>query len=83
MNKLKEVKILINNLDKVKGFINAINKFDNNFDIISGRYVIDAKSIMGIFCLDLCKPYHLQIFEDDENKLDSILNSIKPFIVED
>lgn len=50
---MKTVQISLNSIDKVKSFVNAITQFDYDFDLISGRYVIDAKSIMGIFSLDL------------------------------
>ena len=46
---MKTVKISLNSIDKVKTFVNVINRFDAEFDLVSGRYVIDAKSIMGIF----------------------------------
>ena len=50
---MKTVQISLNSIDKVKSFVNEISKFDFDFDLVSGRYVIDAKSIMGIFSLDL------------------------------
>ena len=50
---MKTLKISLNSIDKVKAFVNEISKFDCDFDLVSGRYVIDAKSIMGIFSLDL------------------------------
>jgi len=50
---MKTVQISLNSIGKVKSFVNAISQFDYDFDLISGRYVIDAKSIMGIFSLDL------------------------------
>ena len=53
---MKTVKISLNSIDKVKSFVNDITKFESDFDLVSGRYVIDAKSIMGIFSLDLSKP---------------------------
>ena len=49
---MKTVQISLNSIDKVKSFVNEITKFDYDFDLVSGRYVIDAKSIMGIFSLD-------------------------------
>ena len=49
---MKTLKISLNSIDKVKAFVNEISKFDCDFDLVSGRYVIDAKSIMGIFSLD-------------------------------
>ena len=78
---MKTVKICLNSIEKVKSFVNDITKFDIDFDLVSGRYVIDAKSIMGIFSLDLSKPIDLSIHSDDE--LDSILNVLKPYIVEE
>ena len=78
---MKTVKICLNSIEKVKSFVNDITKFDVDFDLVSGRYVIDAKSIMGIFSLDLSKPIDLSIHADDE--LDSILNVLKTYIVEE
>ena len=57
-----------------------MTKFDAEFDLVSGRYVIDAKSIMGIFSLDLSKPIDLNIH--NENNVDEILTKLKEFIVE-
>ena len=75
---MKTVQISLNSIDKVKSFVNAITQFDYDFDLISGRYVIDAKSIMGIFSLDLSKPIDLAIHEEEE--LDAILEVIKPYL---
>ena len=77
---MKTVQICLDSIDKVKSFVNEITRFDTEFDLISGRDVIDAKSIMGIFSLDLSKPITLNIHA--ENNLDEILSIIKPFIVE-
>ena len=74
------VNICLDSIDKVKSFVNEITKFDSDFDLISGRYVIDAKSIMGIFSLDLSKPITLNIHAESET--DAIMAAIKPFIVE-
>ena len=63
---MKTVKISLNSIDKVKSFVNDLTKFDTDFDLVSGRYVIDAKSIMGIFSLDLSKPLILNADTDDE-----------------
>ncbi len=78
--KMKTVKISLNSIDKVKSFVNEITKFSNDFDLVSGRYVIDAKSIMGIFSLDLSKPIDLTIHADDN--LPAIMEVIKPYIIE-
>lgn len=77
---MKTVKISLNSIDKVKAFVNEVAKYDAEFDLVSGRYVIDAKSIMGIFSLDLSKPIDLNIHS--ENNVDEILAKLAPFIVE-
>ena len=77
---MKTVHISLNSIDKVKAFVNEITKFDNDFDLVSGRYVIDAKSIMGIFSLDLSKPIELNIHS--ETNVDEILNTLAPYIVD-
>ncbi len=77
---MKTVKISLNSIDKVKSFVNDVTKFDTDFDLISGRYVIDAKSIMGIFSLDLSKPIDLSIHSD--NDVEEILETLKPYIIE-
>ena len=77
---MKTVKISLNSIDKVKSFVNTLTKFDADFDLISGRYVIDAKSIMGIFSLDLSKPIDLHIHE--EGDAEDILTVLAPYIVE-
>ena len=76
---MKTLKISLNSIDKVKAFVNEISKFDCDFDLVSGRYVIDAKSIMGIFSLDLSKPINLNIHADAG--LDEILEILKPYII--
>ena len=78
--KMKTVKISLNSIDKVKSFVNEITKFDNDFDLVSGRYVIDAKSIMGIFSLDLSKQISLNIHADEN--MAAIMEAIKPYIIE-
>ena len=76
---MKTVQISLNSIDKVKSFVNEITKFDNDFDLVSGRYVIDAKSIMGIFSLDLSKPIELNIHA--EGNADDILSALDPYFI--
>ena len=73
--------ISLNSIDKVKSFVNDISKFNFDFDLVSGRYVIDAKSIMGIFSLDLSKPIELNIHAEGEN-LASVMEKLTPYIIE-
>lgn len=75
--KRKTVTINLGSIDKVKSFVNDITKFDSDFDLVSGRYVIDAKSIMGIFSLDLSKPIDLNIHS--ETDLDEILSVLEKY----
>ena len=77
---MKTVRVCLDSIDKVKGFVNDISRFNTDFDLVSGRYVIDAKSIMGIFSLDLSKPIELTIHESDE--IDEILKVLQPYVVD-
>lgn len=77
---MKTVKISLNSIDKVKAFVNEISKFECDFDLVSGRYVIDAKSIMGIFSLDLSKSIDLNIHADGTT-LDDVLAVVSKYIV--
>ena len=77
---MKTISIMLNSIDKVKAFVNTLTKFDCDFDLISGRYVIDAKSIMGIFSLDLSKPIDLNIHAENEDA-DRILEILNPYLV--
>lgn len=75
---MKTLKISLNSIDKVKAFVNEISKFDCDFDLVSGRYVIDAKSIMGIFSLDLQNPLTLTVYEN--NDIEQLETSLQPFL---
>ena len=76
---MNTVQISLNSIDKVKAFVNAIAQFEYDFDLISGRYVIDAKSIMGIFSLDLSKPIELAIHTEGNDE--EVLEVLKPYLV--
>ncbi len=77
---MKTMSISLNSIDKVKSFVNDISKFDFDFDLVSGRYVIDAKSIMGIFSLDLSKPITLNVHAEDTN-IEPIMTVLEKYIV--
>ena len=77
---MKTVQISLNSIDKVKSFVNSITQFDFDFDLISGRYVIDAKSIMGIFSLDISKPIDLIVHTDADDE--DIMAALKPYLAE-
>ena len=78
---MKTVQISLNSIDKVKSLVNDITKFDYDFDLVSGRYVIDAKSIMGIFSLDLSKPIDLNIHADGA-ALDNVMQIISKYTID-
>jgi phosphotransferase system HPr-like phosphotransfer protein len=65
-------------INDVKEFVNIVMKYDFDIDLVSGRYAIDAKSIMGIFSLDLSKPIQLNAHTDNA---DAFLKEIDKFIV--
>lgn len=69
--------INLNTVDKVKDFVSTIGKFEDSFELVSGRYVIDAKSIMGIFSLDLTKPLTLLSETADQDKMELALMRFK------
>ncbi len=76
---MKSVKISLNSIDKVKSFVNDIARFDAEFDLVSGRYVIDAKSIMGIFSLDISQPIDLNIHSEEDDA--EIMKALEPYII--
>ncbi|MBD5111417.1 MAG: HPr family phosphocarrier protein [Ruminococcaceae bacterium] len=76
---MTNAKIRINAIDDVKNFVALVTRVDYDVDIISGRYAIDAKSIMGIFSLDLSKDLELRIHSDD---CGDFLDEIKDYIVD-
>jgi len=71
--------IMLNSINNVKNFVNVVNKYDFDVDLTSGRYVVDAKSIMGIFSLDLSKPIKVDIHSDNAQAL---VEELKPFMVD-
>ncbi len=72
-----EVNVKFNSISEVKDFVDIVSGFNFDIDLESGRYVIDAKSIMGIFSLDLNKPIKMVAYTNDMTKLEE---AIKQFI---
>ena len=71
--------IILDNVDKVKAFVVTVSKYPGDATLVSGRYVVDAKSIMGIFSLDLSKPINLNIHA--EENIDEIMTVLAPYII--
>lgn len=76
---MKSTTIKLDTINDVKTFVNIVAKYDFDVDLISGRYAIDAKSIMGIFSLDISKPIKLDAHTDNA---DAFFAEVKPFVVE-
>jgi phosphocarrier protein HPr len=65
-----ECKILLDNIDKIADFIKVVSKIEYDVDLVKGRYTVDAKSVVGVFTLDLSKEVKIIIHTNDENILD-------------
>ncbi len=76
---MKVFTIKISTIEDVRKFVNLVCAFDGDIDLKSGRYVVDAKSIMGIFSLDLLSPIEMTIHSDN---CDALVASLKDYIVE-
>ncbi len=74
---MKSITLLLNTTESVKSFVNIISRFDYDMDLRCGRYVVDAKSILGIFSLDLNRPVVLEVHCDE---CDDLIESIKKYI---
>ena len=71
--------IKLNTIDKVKDFVSRVSTFDCDVDILYGRYIIDGKSIMGIFSLDLTNPVTIMIHTDDYEELKRFFDIMEDF----
>ncbi len=76
---MKKTNVMLDSISAVKKFVNIVSAYDYDVDLASGRYAVDAKSIMGIFSLDLSKPIQLTAHTDDADKF---FAEIKEFIVD-
>ena len=74
---MKSVNIKLSLAENVKSFVNIVNRYPYDVDLRAGRHVVDAKSILGIFSLDLSKPITMEIYTDS---CDDLLGDIKPFM---
>ncbi len=75
---MKENKIMLNNVQDIRDFVKIVIMTDYEVDLVQGRYVIDAKSIMGIFSLDLLSPITLVAHTDFA---DDLFEKIEKYIV--
>ena len=76
---MKSVMIRLSLVENVNKFVNVVSRYPFEMDLRAGRHVVDEKSILGIFSLDLSRPITLDIYSDDCDKL---MEEIKPFVEE-
>ena len=76
---MKTFNMTLASINDVKDFVNLVSRYDFDVDLTSGRYVVDAKSIMGIVSLNLSKPIKIEIHSDN---CDEFVSQIERFIVE-
>lgn len=74
---VKELDLSIRTVTKVKDFVNCNWNFDGTVDVISGRYIIDGKSIMGVFSLDLTNSVHVKLTSNSESEIEKLLESYR------
>lgn len=77
---MREIEIMLRSIEDVKHFVQTITMFDGEFELVSGKYIVDAKSILGLFSVDLSKPVILRI-HTDEAKMDEVLQAIDQYRV--
>ncbi len=77
---MKSVMIRLSLVENVNKFVNVVSRYPFEMDLRAGRHVVDAKSILGIFSLDLSRPITLDIYSDD---CDGLLEDIRPFMEEE
>ena len=75
---MKTVEIRLSTIADVRDFVNIVSATKIDVDLSSGRYIVDGKSIMGIFSLDLAKPIKIEIFDDN---CDNLVKELESFIV--
>lgn len=74
---MKSATVKLSMVDHVNSFVNIVSRYPFDMDLKAGRHVVDAKSILGIFSLDLSKPITLEVHSDD---CDQLMKEIKPFL---
>ncbi len=75
---MRSVPIKLSFAEEVKTFVNTVNRYPYDVDLRAGRHVVDAKSILGIFSLDLSKPITMDVYDDN---CDDLIADIQPFTI--
>lgn len=76
----KRLTINLNNITKVRKFIDEVANFESDIDLMRGRYIIDAKSILGIFTIDLSQPIDVEIHSNNEEEIKRFNEIMEEFI---
>lgn len=77
--KVEVLNVSLNTIEKVKKFTNITNSFDCDVDVLQCKYTVDAKSVLGVFSLDLTKAVTVEIESDDEKEIDRFLKKMEEF----
>ena len=75
-----KITVALNDFIKIKNFSSEVVKFESDIDLVKGRYIIDAKSTIGIFTLDLSSPVDVVIHSDDEDEIRRFNEVMEVFI---
>ena len=75
---MKSVTLKLSQAEEIKEFVNTVNRYSYEMDLRAGRHVVDAKSILGIFSLDLSKPISLEVYSDD---CADLMEDVKRFMI--
>ena len=75
---MKSVTLKLSQAEEIKEFVNTVNRYSFEMDLRAGRHVVDAKSILGIFSLDLSKPITMDVYDDN---CDDLIADIQPFTI--
>ena len=75
---MKQVQIKFNTIAQIQNFVNDMSRFLSDVDLTSGKYIVNAKSVIGVFSLDLAHPIGLTADGEDEDK---VIEAVKDLIV--
>lgn len=76
---MTKVTVNLNEMGKVNRFVNVVATFESDIDVVRGRYVIDGRSIMGLFSLDLSKPIDVILHSEDEKEISRFIEAMKKY----
>ena len=75
-----KITVVLNDFNKIKKFSSEISKFESDIDLVKGRYVIDAKSTIGIFTLNLSHPVNVEIHSNDKDEIKRFNEMMEEFV---